>query len=76
MASLLDLGADLQSVRQAVESVGCRLPEEERHRSLPGGGDLGQELPVLKAMRKQKGPRECRSRPHTSCPTQRAGCMA
>lgn len=25
MASLLDLGADLQAVRQAVESVGCRL---------------------------------------------------
>ena len=76
MASLLDLGADLQSVRQAVESVGCRLPEEERHRSLPGGGDLGQELPVLKAMRSQKGPGECCSRPYISWLAQRAGCMA
>jgi Nickel insertion protein len=46
MASLLDLGADLHAVRQAVESVGC-CPEEERHHGPPGCCDLGQELPVF-----------------------------
>ncbi len=33
MASLLDLGADLQAVRQAVESVGCRLEVSRQERS-------------------------------------------
>ena len=33
MASLLDLGADLQAVRQAVESVGCRLEISRQERS-------------------------------------------
>ncbi|MDD1738009.1 MAG: nickel pincer cofactor biosynthesis protein LarC [Methanothrix sp.] len=33
MASLLDLGADLEAVRQAVESVGCRLEVSRQERS-------------------------------------------
>lgn len=33
MASLLDLGADLESVREAVESVGCRLEVSRVERS-------------------------------------------
>lgn len=33
MASLLDLGADLQAVRQAVESVGCQLEVSRQERS-------------------------------------------
>ena len=33
MASLLDLGADLRAVRQAVESVGCRLEVSRQERS-------------------------------------------
>lgn len=32
MASLLDLGADIQAVRQAVESVGCRLEVSRQRR--------------------------------------------
>ena len=50
MASLLDLGADLDAVRQAVESVGCTPgglpPGEEPHHGLPGQGDLGPEIPI------------------------------
>ena len=33
MASLLDLGADLQAMRKAVESVGCRLEVSRQERS-------------------------------------------
>ena len=33
MASLLDLGADLDAVRQAVESVGCRLEVSRQEKS-------------------------------------------